>query len=201
MLVARWRFDKGRAPGDKPFDLSLFFKENRLSVNSDLIFCSVSDQGRAVEQRIQCSGESWPQVRDTWQCLSKDWDSLTHFWEGTRSKSYNYIHVPDRWESAATCNISAQQNRSAVVAWPAPGAGGLLSVPRHFSNQHFSYAGFVSVICAYLTLGLDHSNWRQYTARPENCSQAMVWRKPAQLRSRVVTKLFPRWPHGPEFHF
>lgn len=42
-----------------------FPKEKRLPANSDLIICFLSDQGRAVEQRIQCSGESWPQVRAT----------------------------------------------------------------------------------------------------------------------------------------
>lgn len=175
--------------------LCLCSKENRLPVNSDLIICFLSDQGRAVEQRIQCSGESWPQVRITWQCLCKDWDSQTLFWKGTRSKSDNYLHVPAWWESAATCNISTEQNWSTVVAWPAPGEGRVLCVPGHFSNQAFFYVGFVSVMCAYLTLGLDHSN-----RRPENCSRAVVW-KPAQLWSRLASKLFPRWPHGPEFHF
>lgn len=130
-----------------------------------------------------------------WQCLSKDWDSLTLFWKGARSKSDNYIHVPDWWESAATCNISTEQNRSTVVVQPAPREGGVFCVPGHFSNQAFFYVGFVSVSHAYLTLGLDHSN-----RRLQNCSQAMV-RKSAQLRSRVASKLFPKWPHGPQLLF
>lgn len=84
------------------------------------------------------------------------------------------------------CKISTEQNRSATVAQPAPGEGGVLCVPGRSSNQAFFCVGFVSVICAYLTLGLDHSS-----RRVENCSQAVVG-KPAQLRPRVASKLFPR---------
>lgn len=174
-------------------------KENRLLVNSNLIICFLSDPRKG--SRTKDSVFRWVLVLGESHLATPRWDDLTHSWKRTRSKSDNCMCILNWRDSAVTRDVSTQPNRSITTAWPAPGERGVLGLLGHFPSRAFCCAGFVSVICAYSALGLGHSNRRWYIAKPENWSQirTMVW-KLGQLRFRVVSKLFPRWPRGSEFN-